>query len=328
LRGVIHAAGVLADAALVQQSWPRFAEVLAPKVQGAWALHQATRHRPLDFFVLYASAASVFGSAGQANHAAANAFLDALAAHRRALGLPALTIGWGAWAEIGSAAGRSLEERVAAKGVGWIAPAEGIAMLERLMHGAPAHVAACLIDWARLFDAQPAGSAPAFLTAMRPQRSAAAQASPRAAATATAVASAAPLEVLRQATPTRRADLLQAGVAEQVARVLGASDGQAIDPQQPLSELGMDSLMSVELRNRLTTAFALAHSLPATLVFDHPTLEALTRHLLSLLFPDDAAAATPPANTAAVPTADAVQAIDELSDEQIESLFARRTAKT
>jgi len=337
LRGVIHAAGVLADAALLQQGWPRFAEVLAPKVQGAWALHQATRHRPLDFFVLYASVASVFGSAGQANHAAANAFLDALAAHRRALGLPALSIGWGAWSEIGSAAGRRLEDRVAAKGVEWIAPAAGIAMLDRLMRGAPAHVAACLIDWERLFEAQGAGSASAFLAALRPQRTggpgspggarrpgAATEARPHG-APAAAEANAAQLEALRQATPARRADLMLAQVADQVARVLGAGDGQAIDPQQPLNELGMDSLMSVELRNRLTSAFALARSLPATLVFDHPTIEALARHLLGLLFGDDAPA---PAPAAAAPAADAVQAIDELSDEQIEALFARRTAKT
>ena len=326
LRGVIHAAGVLADAALVQQSWPRFAEVLAPKVQGAWALHQATRHRPLDFFVLYASVASVFGSAGQANHAAANAFLDALAAHRRGLGLPALSIGWGAWSEIGSAAGRSLEDRVAAKGVEWIAPAVGIAMLERLMRGAPAHVAACPIDWVRLFEAQPAGAAPAFLSALQPQHRANSEVRARApTATTAAAAPAAQIEALRQANPTRRADLLLALVGEQVARVLGAGDAQAIDPQQPLNELGMDSLMSVELRNRLTTAFALARSLPATLVFDHPTLEALARHLQGLLFPDDAPAVVP---SAVAPATDAVQSIDELSDEQIEELFARRTAKT
>jgi len=326
LRGVIHAAGVLADAALLQQNWPRFAEVLAPKVQGAWALHRATRHRPLDFFVLYASVASVFGSAGQANHAAANAFLDALATHRRSLGLPALSIGWGAWSEIGSAAGRSLEDRVAAKGVEWIAPAEGIAMLERLMHGAPAHVAACLIDWERLFESQPAGSSPTFLAALQPHRPRGhGGVGPRGAPVAAAGTPAAPLDTLRQATPARRTDLLLALVADQVARVLGAGDSQAMDPEQPLSEMGMDSLMSVELRNRLTSAFALARSLPATLVFDHPTIDALARHLQGLLFADDTPA-TAPAATA--PAADAVQAIDDLSDDQIEALFARRTAKT
>ncbi|MBL8348623.1 MAG: acyl carrier protein, partial [Rubrivivax sp.] len=148
---------------------------------------------------------------------------------------------------------------------------------------------------------------------------------PRGGTAAAAEAPAAQLEALRAATPARRADLLLALVGDQVARVLGASDGQAIDPQQPLSELGMDSLMSVELRNRLTSAFALARSLPATLVFDHPTIEALARHLQDLLFADDIPPQAPPT---AAPAADAVQAIDELSDEQIEALFARRTAKT
>jgi acyl carrier protein len=218
--------------------------------------------------------------------------------------------------------------------VAWIAPAEGIAMLERLMQGAPAHVAACLIDWGRLFEAQAAGSA--FLGALRPRRQgghsghgepgrAGAGSEGRAHVAAAAEDSAAQLEALRQATPARRADLLLARVADEVAHVLGAGDGRTIDPEQPLNELGMDSLMSVELRNRLTSAFALARSLPATLVFDHPTVAALARHLLGLLFADDTPA---PAPAAAAPATDAVQAIDELSDEQIEALFARRTAKT
>src|SRR5690606_30530681 len=104
LRGVIHSAGVLDDGALLQQSWSRFRTVMAPKVVGSWHLHQLTRHLPLDFFVLFSSGAAVLGSPGQSNHAAANAFMDALAHCRRAQGLPAVSINWGPWAEVGAAA--------------------------------------------------------------------------------------------------------------------------------------------------------------------------------------------------------------------------------
>ena len=152
LRGIVHSAGVLADAAILQQDWSRFTQVLGPKVDGSWALHVLTRGLRLDFFVMYSSVASVFGSAGQANHAAANAFMDALAVHRRSLGLPALSIGWGGWSDIGSAADRGLHDRLGVKGIGSITPERGLEMFDALMRSAPAHVAACPIDWPLLLE--------------------------------------------------------------------------------------------------------------------------------------------------------------------------------
>ncbi|NJO93485.1 MAG: KR domain-containing protein [Hydrococcus sp. RM1_1_31] len=104
LRGIIHAAGILDDGVLMQQNWERFEKVLTPKIQGAWNLHLATQNYSLDFFVLFSSAASLIGSAGQANYCAANAFLDAFAHYRQGLGLPALSINWGAWSNVGMAA--------------------------------------------------------------------------------------------------------------------------------------------------------------------------------------------------------------------------------
>ena len=133
LRGVVHAAGVLADGVLLEQTWERFTTVMAPKVEGAWNLHRLTRGAPLDFFVMYSSAASVFGSAGQANHAAANAFLDVLAQQRRAEGLPALSVNWGAWSEVGAAADGGMEARMSLQGMGVIAPRQGMELLRKAL---------------------------------------------------------------------------------------------------------------------------------------------------------------------------------------------------
>ena len=137
LRGIIHAAGVLDDGVLLQQTWERFAKVLAPKVEGAWNLHRLTQTAPLDFFVLFSSAAALLGSPGQANHAAANAFLDALAHHRRALGLPAVSINWGVWSGWGVAADRGVGARAAVQGMGSFTPEEGLHVLERVLGGGP-----------------------------------------------------------------------------------------------------------------------------------------------------------------------------------------------
>src|SRR5690606_32617959 len=149
LAGVIHGAGVLDDATLLQQDWSRFETVLAPKALGAWNLHVLTCDLGLDVFVLFSSGVGLLGAGGQANHAAANAFLDALAHHRRALGLPAVTINWGAWAEIGAAAGREL-----GPGMRRFSVEEGLEALGRVLSAAQAstepritQLAVLDVDW-------------------------------------------------------------------------------------------------------------------------------------------------------------------------------------
>src|SRR5262249_10681902 len=131
LRGVVHAAGVLDDGVLVQQTRERFARVLGPKAQGAWHLHRLTEDAPLDPFVLFSCASALLGSPGQANYVAANAFLDALAHHRRARGLPALSINWGPWSGGGMAAGTARRRGAGSDGVRWITPERGRALLAR-----------------------------------------------------------------------------------------------------------------------------------------------------------------------------------------------------
>ncbi|KQU73850.1 MULTISPECIES: type I polyketide synthase [unclassified Rhizobacter] len=316
LRGVIHSAGVLEDGALLQQDWSRFVRPLGPKLDGSWALHVLTRGEPLDFFVLYSSMASVLGSSGQANHAAANAFMDALAAHRRALGLPGLSIGWGAWSEVGAAADRQVDQRVAARGIDVITPAHGLELLEKLMRAEAPHAGVFPVRWERFLAS--GGTPGPFVShlvehlrgAPKPGTKPAAGAKPAPAA------GAALIDELKQATPQRRRERLLGFVAEHVARVVDAPNAQAIDPRQPLNELGLDSLMAVELRNRLGTGLGLARSLPATLVFDHPTLEALAAYLDVLV--------VPAAPAVVAKAADAVGTLDEMSDEEVEAMFAKK----
>src|SRR6185312_449904 len=158
LRGVIHAAGVVDDGVLVQQTWERFARVLAPKVSGSWNLHQLTAHLPLDFFVLFSSIASVMVNGGQGNYVAANAFVDALAHFRRARGLPATSINWGPWGNVGMALNvKNIDHRLAREGLQAIEAREGMDLFARILREEPVQILAVSIDWA-MYVARRAGS--------------------------------------------------------------------------------------------------------------------------------------------------------------------------
>jgi KR domain. len=143
LCGIMHAAGVLDDGVLIEQTPERYAKVLEPKLDGAWQLHIQTQALPLEFFIMFSSATSLLGSVGQSNHVSANAFLDALAGDRLAHGLPALSINWGAWSEIGYAARVQAGEFLKAQGMGTIDPRTGLAALERIFHCDKAQVGGC-----------------------------------------------------------------------------------------------------------------------------------------------------------------------------------------
>ncbi|MBO3463553.1 type I polyketide synthase [Aetokthonos hydrillicola] len=147
LAGVIHSAGMLSDGILQNQSWSSFEQVMAPKVQGAWHLHQLTQNQSLDFFVLFSSAASLLGSPGQANHSAANAFLDGLAHYRRAMGLAGLSIHWGAVSQVGEAAERGADIRLQQKGMGAISPPQMLEALELLINSSGVEVGVVPIEW-------------------------------------------------------------------------------------------------------------------------------------------------------------------------------------
>ncbi|HKB10254.1 MAG TPA: beta-ketoacyl reductase, partial [Vicinamibacterales bacterium] len=271
--GVIHAAGLLDDGIVLQLTRERFARVLKPKVQGAWNLHTATLAEPVQWFVLFSAATSMFGSAGQANHAAANAFLDTLAAFRRARGLPALSINWGAWAEAGAASGAAIAERVRLKGLRPIHPALGLDQLEQLMTGDAVQAGVFGLDWPRIPEAL---AALPFLASCRRDASPSPRASGRTAVVRLA-------DTLTAAPAARRRQLLTDHVRDEVRRVLAVPAGRPIDMKQGFFDQGMDSLASIDLRNRLQAATGCA--LPATLLFDYPTPEALVAELLARTAP-------------------------------------------
>jgi acyl carrier protein len=287
--------------------------VMAAKVAGAWNLHALTRDDDLDLFVLFSSVASLLGSPGQANHAAANAYLDALAHHRRALGLCGLSINWGAWADVGAAAGAERERRLQQQGIESMTPAEGVAALERALESGRSQLAAVAVDWPRFLARH--ANRPSLLADRTDSRPAATR----------GPAEPGLRERLAETPSARQRPLLVSHVAARVSRVLALPGTGALDTRRPLNELGLDSLMAVELRNVLKVDLGLEAGLPATLVFDHPTVEAivdfLTRAVLELA-PD-----SPVEPVAAPDPGDALDRIEQLSDEDVDRLFEERLGR-
>ncbi|WP_181468369.1 type I polyketide synthase [Streptomyces sp. Amel2xB2] len=284
LTAVVHAAGVLDDGVVPSLTGERLDAVLRPKVDGAWNLHEATRGLPLAAFVTYSSVAGVMGAAGQANYAAANAFLDALAQYRTACGLPGQSLAWGPWAQEtgGARAGgltRSLSEqdmrRMGRSGMPPLTTEEGLALFD----AATAHGGALLVpvrlDTRRTRTGPAVGQVPAVLRLLVPQGRRAAGDRP---------AGADLTQRLAAMRKSERAGFLTDLVRHHAAGVLGHASPESIDAEREFRQMGFDSLTAVELRNSLGGAIG-AH-LPATLVFDHPTPAAVAAHLADELLGD------------------------------------------
>lgn len=268
LKGIVHAAGIAEYQVLQDIDLESLESTLRPKVAGGWLLHQLSLGMNLDFFVCFSSIASVWGSRGQAHYAAGNHFLDALAHYRQALGVPALSINWGPWAGGGMA---SEETQTLLKRMGlepW-QPEEGIAVLAKLLGTNIVQTIVAKVDW-NIFKAvyEVKGQRPLFKQigtqlqeqgevqpALRPQL----------------------LEQLDALPANKRQSFLIAHLQSQVGQVLGLEPSHLADVQQGFLELGMDSLMAVDLKNRLEAS--LGQSLSSTLVFNYPNIEVLANHL-------------------------------------------------
>jgi NADPH:quinone reductase-like Zn-dependent oxidoreductase/acyl carrier protein len=322
LAGVAHLAGVLDDGLLPQQSWQRFRTVLAPKALGAWHLHRLTRGDALDFFLLYSSGSSVLGSPGQANYAAANALLDGLAAYRQAQGLPATSINWGPWADAGMAAGEAARANLGKQGLVPLKPAAALAALGDIVSHGTAQATVIKAHWPRM--AKLFGTLrPPILEHVLPK------------AAAAGGGGNALLKQLHDVPAGQRGAFVTEHLQRELQQILGLA--QPPPPESRFLELGMDSLMAVELRNRLLGQFGRAFTISSTVVFDYPTIRALAEYLASqtpdpgVSAPAAAAVASaaepapaPATETATAPATEAAAApvIDEPQDSVAELLVS------
>ncbi|MGX1630254.1 SDR family NAD(P)-dependent oxidoreductase, partial [Streptomyces albidoflavus] len=272
LTAVVHTAGVLDDALVHALTPERLEKVLRPKIDAALHLHELTRDLPLTDFVLFSSAAATLGSAGQAGYGAANAFLDTLAEHRRAQGLPAVSMAWGLWAELSGMTGQLAETeltRMVRGGVGALSSAEGLALFDAARGSGAAAVMPAALDLDALRTQSDSGELPPLLSALVPSRP----------TSATVAEPAGPslAERLGGLGATERERELLALVRTEVAMLLGHAGPEKVEPDRHFLELGVDSLAALRLRNRLNARTGLR--LPTSVVFDQPSPGALARHL-------------------------------------------------
>ena len=312
LSSVFHLAGVLDDAPLADQTQERFDRVFSAKVDGAWNLHRLTRGAPLTHFVMFSSVASMVAVPGQANYAAANAFLDALAHYRSAGGLPALAVNWGPWAEAGHAAteyGKRAHDRLAALGIGTMAVVEGLDAMEALLQRGCTQAAAVAIDWPRLFHADPAAARLGLLASLVREAGAAASVATHTTDGAGAGRPSDLVATLRALPSHERRPHLMRYLSDLIVAALKLRTEEPIDSRQRLFDLGLDSILALELKNRLERV--LDRPLSATLLFVHPTLESLSGHIL-----DEFVGVAPPE------LPDAPEAMS-LSEEELTALLLR-----
>jgi NADP-dependent 3-hydroxy acid dehydrogenase YdfG/acyl carrier protein len=309
LRGIIHAAGTLADGMMNEQKWENFARVFKPKINGAWNLHFYTRGIPLDFFILFSSAASLLGNPGQSNYTAANLFLDALASYRKILGLPALSINWGPWGKVGMvASGDSIKAFLHKQGFTELKHREAVTLMENLIQDSNPDAQTGIIDcnWDKYLDyiSQFKGVGLHYLEKLaHPGEQASGQSRV--------------LEEIKAAPPEQKKALLTHLVRESAASVLGGEGSQSLNLQVSLLEQGFDSLMAVEFRNVLVKKLGV--SLPATLLFNYPAIAEVVTHIEEIMGLDAPVTEPPPAKKTGVD--DQFAHLDNLSSGELEELI-------
>lgn len=272
LRGIFHAAGVLDDGLLAGQTAARFAAVMAPKVRGSWTLHRLSLSHPVEQFVLFSSAASIVGSPGQAGYAAANAFMNRLARFRRAHGLPATSLCWGPWADDGLAARADRDGRLEGRGFAAITAEQGVRALDRALAADRAEVAIMDLRPRAWRETSPSAALPFFSELPVDDPSAGADANGAGEDVVACLSSA--------AGPRQRRELLESFLRREIGHVLRQAPDR-IGARAPLGSLGLDSLMALEVRNRLERQ--IGRSLPVAVVWNYPTVAELAGFLGGLL---------------------------------------------
>jgi acyl carrier protein len=321
---------LLDNASLEDQSWQRMQKVFGPKVDGAWNLHRLTHELDLDLFVMFSSWASVAGSHGQVNHCAANAFMDSLAHLRRSTGLPGTSLNWGAWGETGAAASNELQRQLARSGIDAMAPTDALSAMRLALRESDPQIAIAAINWPR-YNVQHSSAgdrlfyAPMIETASDTRRK-------TSASRRTSAANDNQQQIEAQESSGKTAEPSLARIAgDVIRRTLELRTDEEIDPMLPLSDLGMDSLLAIELRNNLSAA--LNRQFPSTILFDYPTLRELVGYLdggsrhssvetkaserRDDITDDDAKGSDG--------SIDILDAIEQMSDEEVESLYQRES---
>jgi NAD(P)-dependent dehydrogenase (short-subunit alcohol dehydrogenase family) len=329
LRGIIHAAGVWKGGVLLQQDWNRFFEVLAPKVQGAWNLHELTQSMPLDFFVSFSSGATVLGAAGLGDYAAANSFLDALAHYRQAKGLPGASINWGPWADLGMV--RSVTDldtrRWSEHGMGYIPLEQALHALGEVIRQGTVQVSVLPINWVRLQSGIPSLANSPFVRelvvgAAKPEKAADARPAKKTLLT----------DLLLINDPAERQRILIDRLQAEAARVLRLPVSK-LDVNRCLNQFGMDSLMALELKNRMQAEWGMP--IPLATVLSGPPVAELAALLMAKLAdraanPDRASTSEPSTSSGREAGAidkheaqELLRKLPELSDDDVDSILSR-----
>ncbi len=303
LRGIVHAAGTLADGLIKDQNWETFATVFKPKVTGAWNLHKLTQQSPLDFFILFSSAAALTGNQGQSNYAAANAFMDALAWYRRAKGLPATSINWGPWDKVGMAVSQeTIEDFLHKQGYKRLLPEDMLALIQHIAGAQYAQLGVMDCDWDVYLD---------FIASFRSttyfEKLATYQQPEMKVATI--------ISQIMDGSQEQRKKLLTEFVNHTALVIMGRESTQQLDLCLSLMEQGFDSLMAVEFRNILGKQLDLA--LPVTTLFNYPTIDEIVAYITGEIFKGQ----EPVVPQVQEETADEYAYLDNLDQQELEALI-------
>jgi acyl transferase domain-containing protein/aryl carrier-like protein len=311
LKGIIHTAAVLDDGIILQLSQDRFKTAMAPKVSGAWILHTLTLKEDLDFFIMFSSAASLLASPGQGTYVSANAFLDSFAHYRRALGLPAQTFNWGLWSEVGMASLPVITKRLTSQGIIPFTPNQGLQLMERSMKENWVQVMLIAIDWSKVLSLFPTVSP--FLSRFAKETNVAGKQPP------TDEKDRKIRESLVSAEAEKRRELLEAYLQEQIAKVLRIP-ATRVDLHKSLMNMGLDSLMALELKNRVELSLAI--DLPVTNLIKGPTIAELATELLGQLTIKSESPESSDEHSGKI--TDALKEIEQLSDDEARAILIEK----